>query len=658
MIGTKLAHYEITAHLGSGGMGEVYQASDSKLGRTVAIKFLPEAFAHDSDRVARFQREARVLASLNHPNVAAIYGVEETNGRHFLVMELVPGETLEERIRRGALPLKDALPIAKQIAEALEEAHEAGIVHRDLKPANIKITADDKVKVLDFGLAKTGQSEQSDISQSLSPTVALSAIQGATVASTSAGVIMGTAAYMSPEQARGKTVDRRTDIWAFGVVLFRMLTGGRIFEGETVTDTLARILERDPEWEQLPAGTPPALRQLIQRCLTKNPRNRLQSIGDARIAIQELIDSPVAAAPQSQTVERPAPPVWRRVLPWATAAVGLAAAAAIWIWRSPSPIEQPQLQFEYPLPGGSALAHANRQAIGVSPDGRRVAFIAATAGMPQRIFVRNLNRPGDTPIAGTESAVNLAFSPDGESLAFQQGSRLMKVALAGGAPTVIVEGLAGAGVFGPPGITWGRNGTIVYASTMGAGLSMVRETGGKPEEFTTIDQAAHEASHRLPHFLPDGSGVLFTVIPFSAVAPDWSRAQVWVSGLPRPWCGCFVCSPRTCRGWTRSGSTGVSSRIHCSARRPPSTARGGAATPNCQSVYPVDSCAPRFPAPARPVPEQSPCPLNQEAPGTIEAAVHRMLKITTGHEVDVTRAVLGKLVHELDGTRQSPQGRS
>jgi serine/threonine-protein kinase len=216
MIGTRLAHYEITAHLGSGGMGEVYQASDSKLGRTVAIKFLPEAFAHDSDRVARFQREARVLASLNHPNVAAIYGVEETDGRHFLVMELVPGETLEERILRGALPLKDALPIAKQIAEALEEAHDAGIVHRDLKPANIKITADDKVKVLDFGLAKTGQSEQSDISQSLSPTVALSAIQGATVASTSAGVIMGTAAYMSPEQARGKTVDRRTDIWAFG----------------------------------------------------------------------------------------------------------------------------------------------------------------------------------------------------------------------------------------------------------------------------------------------------------------------------------------------------------------------------------------------------------------------------------------------------------
>src|SRR5687767_10882008 len=278
MIGSRLAHYEITSHLGTGGMGEVYQASDTKLGRTVAIKFLPEAFGNDGDRVARFQREARVLASLNHPNVAAIYGVEEVNGRHFLVMELVPGETLEERIRRGAVPLKEALPIAKQIAEALEEAHEAGIVHRDLKPANIKVTADDKVKVLDFGLAKTAAAEQSNISLSMSPTVV--------TAATSDGVIMGTAPYMSPEQARGRTVDRRTDIWAFGVVLFRMLTGSRMFEGDTVTDTLAKILEREPEWDQLPAGTPPGLRQLLERCLTKNPKNRLQSIGDARILIQ------------------------------------------------------------------------------------------------------------------------------------------------------------------------------------------------------------------------------------------------------------------------------------------------------------------------------------------------------------------------------------
>ena len=535
MIGTKLAHYEITSHLGTGGMGEVYQASDSKLGRTVAIKFLPEAFAHDTDRVARFQREARVLASLNHPNVAAIYGVEEVEGRHFLVMELVPGETLEDRIRGGgALPLKEVLPIAKQIAEALEEAHEAGIVHRDLKPANIKVTADDKVKVLDFGLAKTAESTgQSNISQSMSPTVALSAVQGLTVGSTSAGVIMGTAAYMSPEQARGKTVDRRTDIWAFGVVLFRMLTGGRIFEGETVTDTLAKILERDPEWEQLPPGTPTSLRQLLQRCLTKNPKNRLQSIGDARIAIQELIDNPMqaAATATAHAVPRPAPSAWTRLLPWAIAAVALAASAVLWVWR-PSPVtDRPQVQFDYPLPAGHVLSGGNRHAVVISPDGQRVAFIAVASSSAPRIYIRNLNRAGDTPIAGTEGAANLAFSPDGEWLAFQQGTQLKKIALAGGPPTVLVEGLAGPGAFGPPGLTWGPDGMIVFPATMGAGLSMVRETGGKPEEFTTLNQAAHEASHRLPHFLPDGSGVLFTVIPYSAVQPDWSRAQVWVKSL-------------------------------------------------------------------------------------------------------------------------------
>ncbi|HZJ30737.1 MAG TPA: serine/threonine-protein kinase, partial [Vicinamibacterales bacterium] len=523
MIGTRLAHYDVTSHLGSGGMGEVYQAADTKLGRSVAIKVLPEAFSRDSETIARFQREARVLASLNHPNVAAVYGFEEVNGRHFLVMELVPGETLEERIRRGAIPLAEALPIAKQIAEALEEAHDAGIVHRDLKPANVKITADDKVKVLDFGLAKTAGPEPSSVSLSMSPTVITSA--------TSAGVIMGTAPYMSPEQARGRTVDRRTDIWAFGVVLFRMLTGSRMFEGDTVTDTLAKILEREPEWEQLPPDTPAAIRRLLERCLTKNPKNRLQSIGEARILIQELIEKPQQPEKPAVVVARASSPLWTRVLSWATAVVCLAGGVVLWMWRPVPAPDRPSMQFEYPLPAGFFLAHANRHAIEVSPDGRRVAFIASTPAMPSRIFVRNLNRPGDAPIPGTEGAVNLTFSPDGESLAFQQGSQLKKVTLGGGVPTVILDGLSGAGAFGPPGISWGRNGMIVLASTLGAGLSMVRDTGGKPEELTTLDQAAHEASHRLPHFLPDGSGVLFTVIPFSAVAPDWSRAEVWVKSV-------------------------------------------------------------------------------------------------------------------------------
>src|SRR5688500_18243210 len=368
MIGSRLAHYEITNHLGTGGMGEVYQGSDTKLGRSVAIKFLPEAFSHDSERVARFQREARVLASLNHPNVAAIYGVEEVDGRHFLVMELVPGETLEERIRRGPLPLGEALVVARQIAAALEEAHEARIVHRDLKPANIKITADDKVKVLDFGLARVGQAEQSSSSLSMSPTLAPSVIQGMATAATSAGAIMGTAAYMSPEQARGRVVDRRTDIWAFGVVLFRMLTGGSIFEGETVTDTLARILEREPEWEKLPADTPPALRQLLQRCLTKNVKNRLQSIGEARILIQNLIEKPAQAGWQASVAPAAATrPAWKAVLPWALAPVFLA--AGFLLRPSTPPPERPLMRFQYPLLGEQALFHNNRHGLEVSPDG-------------------------------------------------------------------------------------------------------------------------------------------------------------------------------------------------------------------------------------------------------------------------------------------------
>jgi eukaryotic-like serine/threonine-protein kinase len=529
MIGSRLAHYEITSHLGTGGMGEVYQGTDTKLGRNVAIKFLPQGFSHDAERVSRFQREARVLASLNHPNIAAIYGVEQVDGRHFLVMELVPGETLEERIRRGPLALGEALVIARQIAEALEEAHEAGIVHRDLKPANIKITADDKVKVLDFGLAKAGAAEPSHPSISMSPTLPPGAvIEQLTAATTNAGVIMGTAAYMSPEQARGRVVDRRTDVWAFGVVLFRMLTGGSIFEGETVTDTLARILEREPEWEQLPAETPAPLRQLLQRCLTKNLRNRLQSIGEARILIQDLIEKPADAPLPTEVVRRGAAPAWKTVLPWALAPVFLA--AGFFLRPAAPAAERPLLRFAYPLPAEHALLTNNRHGAEVSPDGKRVAFVASPQNGPTRIYVRSLDVPAETPVPGTEGARNLFFSPDGAWLGFQQGQQIKKVALAGGAPVVVVENLRLTQDvnFGPAGLTWGPNGMIVFPNNLGAALSMVRDTGGQPEEFTTLDADANEASHRLPHFLPDGSAVLFTVLRFSAVAPDWSRAQVWV----------------------------------------------------------------------------------------------------------------------------------
>jgi serine/threonine-protein kinase len=523
MIGTRLGHYEITSHLGSGGMGEVYQAADVKLGRSVAIKVLPEAFSHDVERVARLEREARVLASLNHPNVAGIYGFEEHSGRHFLVMELVPGETLEERIQRGAIPLHEALTLAKQIAEALEEAHDAGIVHRDLKPANIKIAGDDRVKVLDFGLAKSTQLESPDLSLSHSPTLAMSA--------TSAGVILGTAAYMAPEQARGRAVDRRADIWAFGVVLFRMLTGGRIFEGETLTETLAKVIERDPDWDTLPPSTPPSLRKLVQRCLVKNPKNRLQAIGDARIVLQDLIDKPEEAV--SPAIAGPGSyPLWKKVLPWA-AAVALLGFGLL-MRPAAAPPDRPLMQFAFPLADGQLFVHGDRPALDISADGRRVAFVGASQNGGRRVYVRNLDAAVETAIPGTDAALNVFFSPDGNSLGFQSGQQIRKMALAGGAASaVIVENLelANGPVWGPPGITWGSNGMIVYPNNLGSGLSMVRDTGGKPEEFTALDPAAHEASHRLPHFLPDGSAVLFTVLRYSVAPPDWSRAQVWVKSV-------------------------------------------------------------------------------------------------------------------------------
>ncbi len=287
MIGTKLAHYEITSHLGTGGMGEVYQATDSKLGRSVAIKLLPEAFTHDADRAARFDREARVLASLNHPNIAAIHGIEESGGRKFLVMELVPGETLADRIKRGPIPLDEAVGIATQITEALEAAHEKSVVHRDLKPANIKLTADGKVKVLDFGLAKAFLTQTSNASLSNSPTISIAATQQ--------GMILGTAPYMSPEQAKGREVDRRTDIFAFGAVLFEMLTGHQAFGGEDVADILGAVLKTEPDWTLLPANVPPSIQKLLRLCLQKDARKRRQTATDVRIDMEQALAEPAGA---------------------------------------------------------------------------------------------------------------------------------------------------------------------------------------------------------------------------------------------------------------------------------------------------------------------------------------------------------------------------
>jgi serine/threonine-protein kinase len=407
-----LGHYEIVSLVGAGGMGEVYRARDTKLGRDVAIKVLPEVFTRDHDRMARFAREAHVLASLNHPNIAAIYGVEESGERRALVLELIEGQTLAERMAKGAIPLEDALKIALQIAQALEAAHEKNMVHRDLKPANVKVTPEGLVKVLDFGLAKAMEEQQTDpLVLSQSPTLSLAA--------TGAGIILGTAGYMAPEQARGKRADGRADIWAFGVILFEMLAGVRAFDGETVSDILARILEREPAWDRLPPLTPIEVRRLIQRCLSKNVRDRLQAIGDARTLLQEWNANPAALVVSAPPTVYP---LWKKLMPWVTAA---ALVAAVWVWKpSPPPTESAVARLEFPLPQGQSLAHGYRHGIEISPDGKRMAFVGSPMpGGGTRIYIRSMDQWDATPIPGSEGGSNPFFSPDSEWLGFLIGSQ-------------------------------------------------------------------------------------------------------------------------------------------------------------------------------------------------------------------------------------------
>jgi eukaryotic-like serine/threonine-protein kinase len=389
-------------------MGDVYQATDSKLGRSVAVKFLPEAFARDADRVTRFEREARVLASLNHPNIAAIYGLEDANDKKFLVMELVAGETLAEKIQRGPIPVEEALGIAKQIAEALEAAHEKGIIHRDLKPANIKITGDGKVKVLDFGLAKGYEQSAANAALSNSPTMATAA----SMAGTNAGVIVGTAGYMSPEQARGSAVDKRADIWAFGVVLYQMLTGTQLFEGPTISDTLAHVLTKEPNWAALPQNTPAPIRRVLRRCLEKDRKRRIADAADARLEIEDALTSPAEAAgiqaAASQTRER----FWMGVA--AILLIGIASLAipAVRYLRQ-APPSQPVMRFTADL-GEDALRASTvfgPRAV-LSPDGKVLAFVAA--GETTQLYVRHLDQPAAVLLTGTQGARNHFFSPDGQ----------------------------------------------------------------------------------------------------------------------------------------------------------------------------------------------------------------------------------------------------
>jgi eukaryotic-like serine/threonine-protein kinase len=524
--GTKLGPYEILAPLGAGGMGEVYRARDAKLNRDVALKIISPEFAHDEQRMARFQREAQVLASLNHTHIASIYGFEESGNIHALVMELVEGPTLAERIMQGPIPLEEGLPIAKQIAEALESAHERGIIHRDLKPANIKLTHDGKVKVLDFGLAKAMMDGSSSQTISNSPTL--------TMASTKEGVILGTAAYMSPEQAKGKAVDRRSDIWSFGAVLFEMLSGQQTFGGETVSDALAAIIKDTPDWSALPSSTPKRVRDLLQRCLQKDPRQRLQAIGDARIAIEEILSGSSQGDDDDRVVPGAVPgaapaaaQTWRRFAPWALAAV-LAVVLLFTLFALRQASQLPALkpvELSLLIPPDQQLDTFDGPAVAISPDGSRLAYVIRNRGMNAgKLYVRELDNKAVVLLDGAAESCVPFFSPDGQWIGVFGDGKLKKVSVRGGASIVLAE------VAGYRGGTWSEDGTIVFPAQFTSPLSRIPAAGGTPVAFTHLDASRSEITHRWPQFLPGGKAVLFTA---SADNNFFEHASVQVASLEK-----------------------------------------------------------------------------------------------------------------------------
>ena len=499
--GTSLGSYSVTAKIGEGGMGEVYQARDTRLDRDVALKVLPEAFTSDPDRLARFEREAKVLASLNHPNIGSIYGLEEADGVKALVLELIDGPTLADRIRQGPIPIDQALPIAKQIAEALEAAHGQGVIHRDLKPANVKVKDDGTVKVLDFGLAKAFQPEASDPNLSMSPTISL------TAAATQMGMVIGTAGYMAPEQAKGKVIDTRADVWAFGAVLYEMLTGVRPFAGDDVSETLARVIDREPDWATLPDDVPPVLGTFLRGCLEKNPRRRVQAIGDVRLAMDGAFDTEIGAPIE----ERAAPErrVWQRFVPLLILVLGVAVIAALagWAFR-PSELREVS-RLAYDLPASHQLQGAGRAVLAVSPDGRQFVY-NTTDGL----YLRSMDTL-EARLLTDESVRNPTFSPDGQSLAyFARPNVLKRLALSGGAPVVISEGVGN-----PWGVSWEADGTVLYGQR--EGVMRVSATGGTPELVIPADDGELLDGPRL---LPDGDSVLVTV-----ARGGFGDAEVWNS---------------------------------------------------------------------------------------------------------------------------------
>jgi len=486
LIGQTLSHFEITASLGAGGMGEVYLAEDKQLGRQVAVKVLPEEFKANPLRLARFEREAKLLASLNHPNIAALYQVEEANGVPFLVMEFVDGDTLENRISRAPIPHDEALALAIQMAEGMESAHERGVIHRDLKPSNIKVTPEGKVLLLDFGIAKAIEATDLEL-----------ASQATTLtAETRPGAIIGTPAYMSPEQARGDPADKRVDIWAFGCVLYEMLTGHRPFQAESSNEYLGAIFHEEPNWDALPPATHRATRSVLQHCLRKDSRQRLRDIGDARIELEEALQQP-ETVPEPESAQGTS--ARSRIGGWVL--TGLLAVVLIWFVRQ-GPRETPVAAQRFTIELAGPLVESGRPVAVPSPDGSLLAYVADTEKGP-RIHIRPLAEFEARVLAGTEGAQALFFSPDGQSLGYWAGQKIKRVSVKGGPPAVVCETAEFSGA------TWTEDGSIVYG---GLGpLFRVAATGGRPEPVTTINADQGETEHEYPQMLPGGSDILFEI---------------------------------------------------------------------------------------------------------------------------------------------------
>jgi Tol biopolymer transport system component len=499
--GARVGTYEILSLIGEGGMGQVYRARDSKLGRDVAFKVLSEAFAGDPDRLARFEREARTLATLNHPHIAHVYGFEQSERSSALVMELVEGEDLAQRLARGPIPLAETLSIARQIADALDAAHEQGIVHRDLKPANVKLRHDGVVKVLDFGLAKAITGTGSTGAAGAAGAAGSGSAGSLTLTSpamTEAGIILGTAAYMSPEQARGQVVDKRTDIWAFGVVLFEMLTSRRVFDGGTVSDSMAAVLTREPDWSLLPPATPAPVVDLMRRCLHKEPKRRLRDIGDAIIALDEPMATPGASAIAPAIPQRPS------IAPWLIAGVmTITAAVAGWMaMQRPPDLVQPPARLAIALPPSLTMFLGRGSSVAISPDGHTVVF-TGTAEQRTQLYLRSLDRFETTALPGTIGAANAFFSPDGQWVGFTADGKLKKINLQGRTVTAITDAPNIRGE------AWGPDDTILFTPNNGSPISRVPAAGGKGERWSTLKDG--ELSHRWPQFVPGGKAVVFTI---------------------------------------------------------------------------------------------------------------------------------------------------